>query len=254
MQFIFVLPGKQDKNVRNRGLYNPHCLLRGNKPVCKRSVLFSWHHVIPWALTQHVTEYSGQCGESRRAFVLQLFLISKRGRDTGKEQREVLCFLGFFTWPQCAWQPQPRTRQAPLVVWASHTISSKPTDMPLYPVRNPFPQPWASWSYITRNPHPPDDCRWRWHSWRLAASVSPQWPFSPVCPTLEGKNMKQWSKPRASGLMAYIVVPPPPPRQRDTGQASVFSGENGAIHICRGITWCVCVHLVQISVQQIFMS
>lgn len=55
MKFIFLLPGKQDKTVRNRGLYNPHCLLRGNKAVCKRRVLFSWHRVAPWALTQHVT-------------------------------------------------------------------------------------------------------------------------------------------------------------------------------------------------------
>lgn len=124
MQFIFVLPGKQDKNVRNRGLYNPHCLLRGNKPVCKRSVLFSWHHVIPWALTQHVTEYSGQCGESRRAFILQLFLISKRGRDTGKEQREVLCFLGFLTWPQAFVPGSPSPGPGKPLWWSGpHTPS-----------------------------------------------------------------------------------------------------------------------------------
>lgn len=151
-----------------------------------------------------------------------------QGYREGAAWGPVLPWLSHLASGLCAWQPQPRTRQAPLVVWASHTISSKLTDMPLDPVRNPFPQPWASWSYIIRNPHPPDDYRWRWHSWRLAASVSPQWPFSPVCPTLEGKNMKQWSKPRASGLMAYIVVPPPPTRQRDTGQSlSVLRGKWG---------------------------
>lgn len=145
MKFIFLLPGKQDKTVRNRGLYNSHCLLRGNKAVCKRRVLFSWHRIAPWALTQHVTgqrtmrrEQEGQgrpfqgksstrpCAASALPPCSQSELTAP-AEDPASPSGGPGLTLSLLSWQKCSFIP-----------WET------------------LPQLWASWSYIIRKLRPWD--------------------------------------------------------------------------------------------------
>lgn len=127
MKFIFILPGKQDKTVRNRGLYNPPCLLRGNKAVWKRRVLFSWHRIAPWALTQHLT--------------VQRTMREQEGQGRPFQGKSCTrpCGLSFATlfsvWADSpSWGPDKSLRAR-----ATYTISFKLTEVCLLPVRNPPP-------------------------------------------------------------------------------------------------------------------